>query len=817
MDDRRWVTTSSEFGALLRRYRIAAGLTQADLAERARISINGVGALERGYRRSPQRETIALLGDALALRDEQRAEFVAAAARSVSPRRIGGASGQRPERAAGNLPLALTSFIGRENELDEIARRVRQYRLVTITGPGGIGKTQMALRVLNALHKGPCVYFVSLAPLLDGSLVIAAIASAFGLQKMPNRPLIDTLVAYLKNMTVLLVLDNCEHMICDAAAVADELTSGCPNVRILATSREPLRVAGERIYQLSPLSLASAVSLFADRARAVDHQFALGEENEHVVARICRNLDGIPLAVELAAARVNLFSVKALAERLEDRFRILVGGARTALPRQQTMRAAIDWSYDLLSPQEKRLFEHLSVFAGSFTLATATAFYAHDEVVEEKVFDLLASLVVKSLVVADLDGAETRYRLLELFREYARERLAARGEEEAVLHRYAVVQAAFARDAFEEWDRGPSLEWISRLEPEVSNLRAVLRWSVDEANDCELGARLVADTSVIFLRLGLLDEAVARCEHVLQAGLPLTSSVEARLRYGLSMLYSNIGKNSNVLEQAQIAASLYRAASDSRGLARALSQVASRYAILLQFDRAQRYAEEALWLARASEDRRLLADTLRRCALSFGAEGGDRVRALYSESVALFRALGRDDETARALEWWGKWEEDEVGNFQEAADHFLEAMKLDTRRETVIYRLTDVAGCYLAVGDYRRAESFAHEGLAAAANARHPVMISLATSYLAIVASTRDAASAARLIGYAEAGLRAVNWQRAAYEKAMVDRLYGCLRKKLPEAELERLLAEGASWSEDQAVSQAFLLGSLSDVLPTTS
>jgi non-specific serine/threonine protein kinase len=426
----------------LRRYRLAAGLSQEALAERARMSANGIGALERGYRRTPQRDTLTLLSAALALIDEQRGEFEAAGMHSGSRRRIGGGafSGNSGlDTFVSNLPLALTSFVGRENELGEIVRLVHDHRLVTLTGAGGIGKTQTALHVGAALSEtaGSAVCFVALAPVGDPALVVAAIASPLSVQEVPGRPLLETLIAYLKNKTLLLILDNCEHVITEAAIVAGALLAGCPRFAILATSREPLRTAGEYTYRLPSLSVPApekaqrlsaaealsyaAIVLFCDRARAVDHRFILTDQNASAVAGICRHLDGIPLAIELAAARVNMFPVHAIAKRFDDRFTFLTGGERTALPRQQTMRAAIDWSYDLLAAREQRTFEDLSVFAGGSTLATANAVCAADAVAEGDVIDLLQSLVDKSILVGDLDGVEPRYWLLESFREYARE------------------------------------------------------------------------------------------------------------------------------------------------------------------------------------------------------------------------------------------------------------------------------------------------------------------------------------------------------------------------------------------------------------
>ena len=306
-----------------------------------------------------------------------------------------------------NLPLALTSFVGRETELGEIARLVHDHRLVTLTGAGGIGKTQTALQVGAALSEtaGTAVCFVALAPVGDPALVVAAIASTLSVQEVPDHPLLETLMAYLKNKTLLLILDNCEHVITEAAIVAGALLAGCPRCAILATSREPLRTAGEHTYRLPSLSVPAperaqrlsaaealsygAIVLFSDRARAVDHRFMLNDENASAIAGICRHLDGIPLAIELAAARVNMLPVHVIAKRFDHRFVILTGGDRTALPRQQTMRAAIDWSYDLLAAREQRMFEQLSVFAGGCTVATANAVCAGEDVAEADVIDLL--------------------------------------------------------------------------------------------------------------------------------------------------------------------------------------------------------------------------------------------------------------------------------------------------------------------------------------------------------------------------------------------------------------------------------------------
>ncbi|HEY1868109.1 MAG TPA: helix-turn-helix domain-containing protein, partial [Candidatus Cybelea sp.] len=340
MEDRGRDQSSPDFGTLLRHYRLAAGLSQEALAERARVSSEGISALERGYRRTPQRETLALLAEALQLTPEERA-FFEAAARSNSARRGGGSVSVGPWQGAGasTLPIALTAFIGLTTETSEIAALVREHRLVTLAGPGGIGKTQTALRVGSALRE-------------TGEIPVCFVPIA---QDATGRTTLETLIPNLKDKPLLLILDGCEPFIDDAAKAAHAILSGSTHLRILATSREPLRAAGEYAYRLPPLPEADAVALFVDRAVAINHQFVLSDENAPLVAQMCKELDGIPLAIELAGARMNVLSASALAERL------------SAAP-EQGMRATIDSSYDLLSDQERRVFERLSTFREGATL-----------------------------------------------------------------------------------------------------------------------------------------------------------------------------------------------------------------------------------------------------------------------------------------------------------------------------------------------------------------------------------------------------------------------------------------------------------------
>ena len=703
-----------------------------------------------------------------------------------------------------NLPRQSTSFVGRRDDVARVEALFETGALVTIVGAGGIGKTRLALEVaashLTAERDG--VWLVDLSSLGDAVLIPDAIFSALGAPRASDLAPLDALIEYLEKRELMLLLDNSEHLVAGVAALAARIVAYCPHVSVLATSREPLDISGESVYRLATLEPASAVQLFAERARAADPSFR-GDAARPVVEAICERLDGIALAIELAAARVRTMPVESLASHLELR---LLAGGRDRRPRQQTMRALIDWSYDLLTEEERRVLRSCAVFVRGFTLNVAAEVVRGNGAVDEgHTLGVLASLVDKSLLVADAQDGEQRYRILEPIREYAMEKLAATGELEAARQRHAHAFASLARGAYEEWARAPRNDWLTRIERDLANFRVALRWSVEEKNDWELGAALVADTTPVFLRLGLLAEGIEWCERVLRSGLTLPALVEARLRYGLSMLYNNIGANRKVLEQALISADLYREVGDVRGLARALSQVASRYALQSRHGEANIVADEALQLARQGGDRRLLADVLRRTAESFAGEGSDTVRARYEESIALFRALRRDDETARALHWWGQWEV--TGrNYEMALQLFQEAATKNEDAAELMMFDSDIASIYLAIGDPARAEPFARASLVRAVKARHEVLAALAMAYLAVVQSEYDRRRAALLIGHALQRLEAVDWELVPPDTTTFAQLQAQLSRALDVAEFARLQKEGAAWSDDQAVAHALAL-----------
>jgi len=821
VQDEERIAGSSTFGPLLRRYRLAAGLSQEALAERARVSTNGIGALERGDRRTPQRETLTLLAQALALNAEQRRGFEAAA-RSGFP-------SARVAARASNLPHALTSFVGRERELAEIVQLVRERRLVTLTGTGGIGKTRTGMQAAMSLGDiaDDGVWVVELAPVRDASFVASELADVLGVQSLPNRPLLETLIGFLKQKKLLLILDNCEHVIAEAAAVTSALLRGCPGLRILATSREPMRVAGEQTYNLPPLGDA-AIELFADRARAVDRKFALEDGNAQIVEEICLRLDGIPLAIELAAARVKILPVKALSEKLDQRFRILTDGDRTALARHQTLRALIDWSYELLTGREQHLFETLSVFAAGCTLATATAVFAPEADLE--VLELLSSLVDKSLAIADFEFHEPRYRMLESSREYAREKLVARGEAAAVADRFARVCLAVAEQLERSYDTEPERLWRETARAEVENWRASLDWALTKRNAVLLGQQIVVALYQVWGRFaavegwrwvraaleGALFQVwgsfaavegrgwIAAAVAAVDATTP--PKIVAKLDCAESWNADWFGDYATALGSAERALALYRAMGNPLGVARAHLLAGRALCGLGRVAEAEPLLQDALAFARSIDNRQLLGFVLTAVAAEKSLERDfAQARKYNAEALAIYEELGAGRAAARTIAF-------DLAELEFLAGDMEAARRLaaDAVDRQLALGDTNAAACTLgnlaayltALDRFEEASDRAHQALDLARERQLDVVAALALQHLAAAAALRRDTTderkrdaqlrAARLVGFVDARLAELGSIRAHTDEQEYDRLVAALERELGTGPFAAAVADGA-------------------------
>jgi predicted ATPase/DNA-binding winged helix-turn-helix (wHTH) protein len=556
--------------------------------------------------------------------------------------------------AGNNLPQQPTGLIGREVELAEIATRLRSHRLVTLTGSGGVGKTRLAIEagrsLLDAYADG--VWLAELAPLNDAQLVTSIVAEVLRVGLGAPSAALETMAAALKTRQLLLIIDNCEHVIAEAARVAEALIRGCPHLAILASSRERLAIPGECVIRVpslpTPQSRAAttaasareyaAVQLFVERANGLGIGFALTDANAAPVGAICRRLDGIPLAIELAVPRLKLMSVDELARGLDERFEILTGGSRTALPRQQTLHALIDWSYGLLTDAERLLLARLSVFLGGSTLASITAVVADDQIPRRQVSDLLLSLVEKSLVHADPMGGETRFHLLESTRYYALEKL---GHAPAVHRRHAEHFAAALAQATAAGETTPTQQWIARHAADIDNLRGALEWAFGADGDVALGLELVGRSHVLWAELGLILEHRRWVNAALgKVGKSTPAEVTARL---LSWQAGDVRELDDPAdyEEAMRAAGLFRKLGDDFHEGCALIRAGMARLAPDNVEEGERLLRKALALVRPSGNTKSLARCLSALASArlFADKLGE-ARALHEEAIGVYRGLG---------------------------------------------------------------------------------------------------------------------------------------------------------------------------------
>ena len=630
-----------------------------------------------------------------------------------------------------NLPRQLTSFVGREKEIEEVKALLARTRLLTLTGSGGSGKTRLALQVaadlLDAFPEG--VWVAELAPLADPTLVTQTVATALGIHEQAGQNLLQTVTDYLKSRTLLLLLDNCEHLLSACVQLAASLLRSCPQVKVLATSREALGIAGEQTYRVPSLSLpdlkqtltvetllqSEAVRLFTERALLVQSDFVVRPHSVVALGQLCSRLDGIPLAIELAAARVRSLSVEEINARLDSRFRLLTGGNRAALPRQQTLRALVDWSYDLLSAPERGLLCRLSVFAGGWVLEAAEAVCEGGEIEAWEVLDLLTSLVDKSLVVYEEREGAARYRLLETVRQYGMERLAQSGDAEEVRGRHRDYFLGLA-EAAEPQLAGPEQGmWLARLEVEHDNLRAALSWCGAEEEGAEAGLRLAGALCRFWDVRGYLGMGRTYLGEALEReGASGRTKERAKALNGAGNLAKNQGdyEAARLLHEESLA--IRRELGDTRGVAVSLHNLGFVAEQQGDYEKARALHEECLVIRRELRDKRGIAHSLLHLGNAASYQGDPAAaRTLYEESLAIARELGDTWGVATSLGNMGIMAQ-EQGNYE--AGRLLHEESLAIRREMgdkqgIAWSLGNLGFVAEQQGDYEKARTLQEESL----------------------------------------------------------------------------------------------------------
>lgn len=849
--DRGETAAPVSFGTLLRTYRLAARISLEALAERSRMSAEAISALERGARRAPRPDTIALLVDALRLTQSEQAELEAAAGEARTPR---AAAAEPPDDAPApiatpphNLPLPLTTFYGREDDLVALTQELIDHRLVTIAGFAGIGKTRLAIaagwRLLDRFPDG--VFLVELAPVADAGLVASRIATALGIPAQTGQLSGDLWIDGLREKSTLLVLDNCEHVLDAVVETTQRLLQRCPYFRVLATSREPLRMPGERILRITPLALPSladddlaalkairnapSVSLFLDRVSDTAPGFALADNDAAgwtAISNVVNRLDGIPLALELAAARVSTLGLPTLERGLDDRFRLLKGGSRTSLPRHRTLEATLDWSYAVLAEDEQRVFNRLGVFAGTFSGEAAAAVCASEKLDEQDVQEILGSLVDKSLVV--VDGAATpRYRLLETTRAYALRRVLNDPDPQSARRRHAQHYHELSFRARGQFGRVSFAEWAETYRLELDNFRAALTWALDDRGDVKLGAEIVCNLNRLMDWLSLHGEILTWCRRAAAAlAGDASPELEAELALVTCRHHAALGELHAAIEPGQRAAALFRQLGARMELAYAYTFV-SRPLSLDERTRpgADRDLDEARSIfrdaqARAAADARqiesqmpnllmsVLADTYKTFTIDRADIAGRR--AWLTGGLESFRAIAPSHYIiGTVLELLSELEL-EGGNYAAAVEHGRAGVASFQRPGSAHvgynWALNAAATAALMAGDVDAARADAGELLSFARRIGSAPGLAMALLLLAAVeASERDPVIAGGLLGAFENAAGKID-ATPLTTKLLCERTYAALRAKLDEKEIEGAVAAGKAWSVEDAINVAQLV-----------
>lgn len=722
-----------------------------------------------------------------------------------------------------NLPAQLTSFIGRERELAESKALLASTRMLTFSGSGGTGKTRLSLQLaaeqLTAFKDG--VWFIELDSLTDQAYVIPAIASAFNLREVQGVPLLDTVTDYLRSRQALLVLDNCEHLIAACARSADHLLHHCQKLKIIASSREALGINGETVYHVPSLSFPDeksdfnslldyeATRLFTERALKADPHFSLTKDNASFVTQICARLDGIPLAIELAAARLQLFTPQQIAERLDDRFKLLTGGSRTALPRQQTLRALIDWSYQTLNETERRALRGLAVFSGGWSFEAAEAVLG-----EAEALDGLTGLVSKSQVNVDEQEGKSRYRFLETIRQFAMERLLESGEAVDARTRHLTYFLEYARHAEEHFGTTQRLLWLNRLEVEHDNFRSALSWALE--NNPQSALQIVCSLPIFWLSRSYLTEGCTWCQaaisrtEILSPMAPSMDQARAQAYSALAMLSINRGDHHTGQNAAKQAVAIARHSDDPLGVVRGLNFLGLSSAFLGDRTLAFDSLHESEALCRKFGYNNDLASVLQSLAYItleiYGPQAAEQLQSYLEESLVLSQGSVDPDAAVRTegiLARLALYR----GDLAEARKH--SDLMLDLHKEmgdqlSVTGHQSGMAHVARQIGNYQEALALYRETLPDWQKMGHRGAVAHQLECFAFIAKTQEQGErAVKLLGAAQALREASNSPMTPQERIEYDNEIASLRAGMNEQDFSALWAEGRSMSMEQAVELA--------------
>jgi len=687
------------------------------------------------------------------------------------------------KKASSNIPVPLTSFVGRHKELKEIAKLLSSSRLLTLTGPGGVGKTRLAIHTANDSIKKfkDGVFWVGLVGLSDANLIPQEIAQSLNVREVSQEPLINTLKDYLKVKDLLLILDNCEHLIEASAQYTEQLLAGCAKLKILATSRERLGLFNETTWPVPSLALPeiqrtpspgeleeyASVALFAERARAINSDFLLTAQNATSIAQICQRLDGIPLAIELAAARIKVLSVAEIASHLTDRFSLLTSGSRTALPRQQTLRATIDWSYDLLTEPECILFRRLAIFAGSFTLEGIEEVCSQG-MDRRDLLDLLGRLVDKSLAMVDVVSSktETRYRLLETIREYARQKIDEADETTELRNRHLEYFVGLAEEAEKNTFGADSVRYHQRLDQELDDIRTAMKWSI-QAHQATMAHRLAAALFYFW--------------------------------------YNRSPFGGEWQEQLNKALSLPEGLERTSARAKALNAMGFFYWADVIPVNPRRELDEALSIGRELGDKVIIARSLYNLGLIESMEGRYvEARSFFEQSLELFREPGfHNREYVLSLTFLGDVDFNQ-NDLESALLHYgqsISALRELKDRNFLAYVVRRMGQLKWYQGEYEKAALFCRESLTLNQElGDERGVIASISAFSGIATAQGRLAPAAQLFGAVEALLRSKNIQLVHMDRMEYDRNVATLHAQLDPLTFEKVWRGGSSMTLEQAI-----------------